>query len=348
MRKEILKFIELLMNKETKKFPKISVIIPNYNDAETLPLCLKAVFSSDYPDFEVIVVDDKSTDNSRELIKSFDIKILVHEKNRGQGAARNTGAKQANGEILLFIDADACLKKDTLKKIANVFSEKNDIAAVVGLPDKTCVYKNLASIHFNRRIYFNFLKLPDYINIIHGTVAAIKKDVFLKIKGFNEGITGVEDTEIGYRLVGLGYKIYYSKDISVTHHKKINLFALFKNDFKRTVDRLKFFLGKKQIKTLISEKRFIASPLYELLSPFATFFFFFFLLGAIVYRPLIFLSLFGFLMFLFLNLGYLSFNLKEEGLSTSIKLFVLLLFDMLIVMFALFWGGILFLKGEKY
>lgn len=340
--------MELVMNQAIKRFPKISVIVPNYNDAETLPLCLEAVFGSDYPDFEVMVVDDRSTDNSCELIKNFNIKLLVHEKNRGQGAARNTGASESSGEILLFIDADACLKKDTLRKLANVFFEKKDIAAVVGLPDKTCVYKNLASIHFNRRIYFNFLKLPEYINIVHGTVAAIKKDVFLKIKGFNEEIKGVEDTEIGYRLVGLGYKIYYSKDISVTHRKKIGLLALLRNDFRRTVDRVKLLLGKKQIKALISEKRFVASPLYELLSPLAAFLFFFSLLGTIIYRPLIFSALFGFLAFLFLNLGYLSFNFKEEGLLTAIKLFMLLLFDMLVVVCALIWGGLLFLKGEKY
>ena len=337
------------MNKERGLLlPKISIIIPNYNDVETLPLCLKATLNSRYPNFEIIVVDDKSTDNSRETIKNFDVKLLTHKENRGQGAARNTGARQADGEILLFIDADVCVKKDTLKKIANVFLEKIDITAVVGLPDKMCVYKNLASIHFNRRIHFNYLMLPDYINVLYGTISAVKKDTFLKIGGFNEKITGVEDNEIGYRLFNMKYKIYHSKDISVIHHKKIGLFGLFKNDFKRTVDRVKFLFGKKQAKRVISEKRFITSPLYQLLSPFISFLSFCFLLGAIFYRPFILLFLLVFFIFLFLNLGYLSFNFKEEGLFFSIKLFILLFFDMLIVSLALLWGGLLFLKGEKY
>lgn len=333
---------------ETPKTPKISVIIPNHNDAETLPLCLRAVLDSDYPDFEVIVVDDKSTDNSPEVIKKFRVKFIIHAENRGAGAARNTGAKEAAGEILLFIDADVCVYRNTLQKVADVFSEKKDIAATIGLPDKTCIYKNLASIHFSRRIHFNFLALPEYVDIIHGTVAAVKKDVFLEIGGFKEGIVGVEDTEIGHRLAGSGYKIYYSKDILVTHHKKISLSALFKNDFKRTVDRVKLLLGRKQIKKLISEKRFVASPLYELLGPPTVFLSLCFLLGAIVYKSFIWLFLGACFVFFLLNLKYISFNYKEEGLLFSIKLYILLFIDMLIVALALFWGVVLFIRGEKY
>jgi glycosyltransferase involved in cell wall biosynthesis len=328
--------------------PKISVIIPNYNDADTLPLCLEAVLGSEYPNFEVIVVDDRSTDNSVEIINKYNVKLLMHEKNRGQAAARNTGSKQAKGEILLFTDGDVCLKKDTLQKIAEIILKKKDVTALVGLPDKECVYKNLSSIHFNRRVHFNYLKLPDYINVLYGTISAVKKEAFLNIGGFTEGMTGVEDNEIGFRLVDSGYKIYHCKNISVVHHKEICLFSLLRNDFNRTVDRMKLLLGRKQVKKVISEKRFITSPLCQLLSPFFSFLFFLLLLGAIFYRPLIVPSSFAFLIFLFLNMGYLSFNCKEEGVFFSIKLFFLLIFDMLIVFTALVWGGLLFIKGEKY
>ncbi len=336
------------MEKPLKKFPKISVIIPNYNDAETLPLCLQATLALDYPDFEIIVVDDKSTDNSIEAIKKYQIKLLTHMKNRGQGAARNTGAKQAEGEILLFIDSDVCIKKDTLKKIVYIFYDKKNIEAVVGMPDKKCIYKNLSSMHFNRRIHFNYSKLPDYINILYGSISAVRKDIFSKMGGFDERISGVEDDELGFRLAEAGYKIYHSKEIQVVHYKNIRLLALFKNDFCRTVDRVKLLLGRRLLKKVYRERRFITSPPYQLLSPPFSFLFFFFFLGSIFYRLLILLSFFAFFIFLLLNLNYLFFNFKEEGVFFSIKLFILLLFDMLIVSLALAWGGLLFLKGEKY
>ena len=326
----------------------ISVIIPNYNDAETLPLCLEAVLSSECSNFEVIVVDDKSTDNSVEIINKYNVRLLMHNENQGQAAARNTGAKQAKGEILLFTDGDVCLKKNTLENVADIFSRKKEIAAIVGMPDKECVYQNLSSIHFNRRIHFNYLKLPDYINVLYGTISAVKKEAFCKIGGFTEGMTGVEDNEIGFRLVDSGYKIHHSKDIHVIHHKKIYFLQLLKNDFKRTVDRMKLLLGRKQLKSVVSEKRFITSPMYQLLSPFLSFFFFLFASLGFLYCQIFLLSSFALLMFVVLNMGYLSFNSKEEGALLSIKLFNLLLIDMFIVFTALVWGGLLFLKGEKY
>lgn len=329
-------------------YPKISVIIPNYNDAETLPSCLEAILNSDYPDFEVIVVDDKSTDNSVEIIKNFEVKLLRHEKQQRQGAARNTGATEAKGEILLFIDGDVCVKEDTLKKIGDVFLEKKDITAVVGMPDKKCVYKNLASINFNRRVHYNYLKLPDYISVLYGSVAAVKKEVFLKIGGFNKNITGVEDNEVGLRLTNAGYKIFHSKDVVIVHHKKIDLISLFKNDFKRTVDRVKLLLGRHQIKKTIQEKRFITSPLYQLLSPFISFAVFCFLILGIFNQLFFWGTGLFLLLFFIINFGYIFFNFKDFGLFFSIKLFFLLLLDMFVVSLALIWGGVLFIKGEKY
>ena len=333
---------------KTVNFPKISVVIPNYNDSETLPSCLEAVLASDYPDFEVIVVDDKSTDNSVEIIKKYKVKLVEHSKNRRQGAARNTGVSVANGDIILFIDGDVCVYKDTIKKIVGIFLKKEGVSAIVGLPDKKCVYKNLPSIHFNRRVHFNYLRLPEHINIIYGTVSAVKKNVFLRVGGFNENITGVEDVEIGYRLVSGGYKIFHSKDLLVLHLRFIGFWDILKNDFNRTVDRVKLLFGRKHVKKVISEKRFVSSPLYQLLSPFVAFFFFFSLPLFLFWKFLIFLPVFGFFTFLFLNWNYLAFNFKEEGLFFSIRLFCFMLFDMLIVFFALICGCVLFIKGEKY
>ena len=102
------------------------------------------------------------------------------------------------------------------------------------------------------------------------------------------------------------------------------------------------------IKNVILEKRFITSPLYQLLSPFLSFLFFCFLFGTIFYKSLILLSFFFLIIFIFTNLEYIMFNFKEENLTFSIKLIFLLLIDMLIVFFALVWGTLIYFKGEKY
>ncbi|WP_176230527.1 glycosyltransferase family 2 protein, partial [Candidatus Hakubella thermalkaliphila] len=102
---------------------RISVIIPNYNGSSTIGRCLEAAFSSEYDNFEVIVTDDCSTDNSAEIIKGFPCKFIFLDKHYGASRARNTGAKNSSGEILFFIDADCLLQKNTLAAVNRAFSE---------------------------------------------------------------------------------------------------------------------------------------------------------------------------------------------------------------------------------
>ena len=92
---------------------KISIIIPVYNSSLTLNECLNSIFSSKYYDFEVIVVSGNSTDNSVEIAKKYKTKIIELTENKGPALARNRGAEIAEGEILLFIDSDVIINKDT-------------------------------------------------------------------------------------------------------------------------------------------------------------------------------------------------------------------------------------------
>ena len=91
--------------------PKISVIIPAYNEEKNLRRCIKAVYESDYRNFEVIVVDDASTDNSAKVAVTFPCVLVSLKDNLGSAQARNEGAKKASGDILVFIDADIIVKK---------------------------------------------------------------------------------------------------------------------------------------------------------------------------------------------------------------------------------------------
>ena len=93
------------------KNPTVSVIIPTYNRAHLVGRAIKSVLNQTYRDFEIIVVDDGSTDNTKDIIKEFQkkdkrIKYIPYEKNKGGSAARNTGIKAAKGEYIAFLDSD--------------------------------------------------------------------------------------------------------------------------------------------------------------------------------------------------------------------------------------------------
>lgn len=114
--------------------PLVSVIIPTFNRAGTLARAMKSVLSQDYKNFELIIVDDGSTDNTSDILKNFSderIKIIVHDKNRGVGAARNTGIDAAAGEIVAFQDSDdEWLDGKLTKQIAELANSGNDCVLV--------------------------------------------------------------------------------------------------------------------------------------------------------------------------------------------------------------------------
>src|SRR5580704_19323921 len=103
--------------------PRISVIVPVYNAEAHLRQCLACLAESVEPAFECIVVDDGSTDGSRDVAKEFDALVLSTGERRGPAFARNLGAKSAQGDILFFIDADVCVSANTLARVHANFAE---------------------------------------------------------------------------------------------------------------------------------------------------------------------------------------------------------------------------------
>ena len=109
--------------------PKFSIIIPVYNVEKYIKKCLDSVFSQSYKDYEVIVVNDGSTDKSMDIAKEYNVKI-INQKNAGLSITRNNGLQIANGEYISFIDSDDWVDLDFLEKLYNTAKKYDaDIAA---------------------------------------------------------------------------------------------------------------------------------------------------------------------------------------------------------------------------
>ena len=126
--------------------PLISVIIPNHNGEKTIGLCLEAAFSSHHNNFEVIVVDDCSTDNSVNIIKKFPCKLCRLTEHGGASKTRNVGARESSGEALFFIDADCLLLPYTLEKASLAYQANGPKVAVGGTYTKLPFDKTFFSI----------------------------------------------------------------------------------------------------------------------------------------------------------------------------------------------------------
>ncbi|GAH83893.1 unnamed protein product, partial [marine sediment metagenome] len=114
----------------------VSVIIPTYNRADMVGRAIQSVINQTYQDFEIIIIDDASTDNTREVAREFQerekrIKYFKHEINKGGGAARNTGIKNSKGEYIAFLDSDDEWYPEKLEKQIEIFNKNDENLGVV-------------------------------------------------------------------------------------------------------------------------------------------------------------------------------------------------------------------------
>jgi glycosyltransferase involved in cell wall biosynthesis len=108
---------------------KVSVVIPVYNEQESIGVCLEHLVKQSYKDVEIIVVDDGSTDGSIEIIKKYPVQLL-RQKHKGPGAARNLGVSKAKGDIAVFVDSDECCTRDYIKNLIKPILEKKAIGSI--------------------------------------------------------------------------------------------------------------------------------------------------------------------------------------------------------------------------
>ncbi|HEX3035058.1 MAG TPA: glycosyltransferase family 2 protein [Thermodesulfobacteriota bacterium] len=208
----------------------ISVIIPVHNSAEYLGKCLDALAASSYKSYEIIVVDDASTDNSFEIGRKKG--VVVHELPRksGAAAARNYGAKKAKGDIFLFVDSDVVVRRDTVAQVAHDFMKNPDIAAVFGSYDDSPADSGFISQFRNLlHHYIHQVSLKEAMTFWTGC-GAIKREVFYQVREFDESWYAMEDVEIGFRMWKSGYRIVLDKELQVKHLKHWGLYSLVRTD----------------------------------------------------------------------------------------------------------------------
>jgi glycosyltransferase involved in cell wall biosynthesis len=213
-----------------------SVIIPAYNSETTLPDCLEALDNQTLSrgSYEIIVVDDGSTDSTREKALNFRVKY-IWQLNQGPAVARNRGATEAQGSILLFTDSD-CIPGPTW--LENMTAPFNDplVAAVMGT--KKSYQKELAARFAQHELddRWDYMKKDCTIDTIDTAMAGLRKDVFLKAGGFDEFFRAAngEDTELSYRLVSKGHKLVFVPEGYVLHHHLITFAGYFRLKFRRS------------------------------------------------------------------------------------------------------------------
>jgi len=198
----------------------ISIIIPTYNEEKYIEKTLAQFKGLKIP-HELIVTDDKSTDDTALIAKKYANIVLVPERKRATIAAnRNAGARVAQGDYFVFIDS-SCLIQDIDSFFDKALANFQKYSDLVGLTGKLHVYPETRTIG-DRVMYLNF-NITHFVknNLLHmgeapGKFQIVKRDAFEKVHGYRENLVTREDADLFARLSKIG-KTYYDGSIAIFH-----------------------------------------------------------------------------------------------------------------------------------
>ncbi len=229
--------------------PKITVVIPSYNRSTLVCRAIKSILRQDYQDFELIIVDDCSRDNTKEIIKPLTnekIKYIRHSKRKGLAATRNTGIRLSKGEYIAFLDDDDEWMPSKLNKQINYFLKCSDSVGAV-----YCLYyEQFDYLNYRRKVPGSEMRSGNIYNaLLNGWCPRISSSIMLRKKVFeecgcfDENVLTFEDYDFWLRVSGSWQFGIVNEHLAVNHH---HLGGHIGNDLEHRIKALELFLEKWQ------------------------------------------------------------------------------------------------------
>lgn len=302
------------------KKPFLSIIIPAYQAAGVLPRLLDSIFASKgFQDFEIIVVDDCSLDDTERIIELYNrgVRCLRLKRNSGPARARNEGVKKAKGKVVLFLDSDVVCYSDTITRVAKAFLKDPDLTAITGVWQRP---------RRSKKFFPNFKALRDwsywinerqqegYYYLFSTRIAAIRRAVFLRLSGFNERYRGadIEDIEFTYKIASR-YAVVFDEKIRVKHEFE-DFGSIAKKYFRRSFFWSQLFSERRKLDPVAMTLRETITGAAAVLS-LPTF------ILAFVFQLVLWLALALLLINLWGTRKFLRYVFRQEGLGFAFKAF---------------------------
>ncbi|UCC69090.1 MAG: glycosyltransferase [Armatimonadota bacterium] len=214
----------------------VSVVVPAYNAETTIEACLASLGQQTLPrkSYEIIIADDGSTDQTASLATRHDGVRVVCQANAGPAKARNTGAKAAKGQYLVFVDADCEVADDFLRAITAPMEANAEVVGVQGRyrSRQHGLVARFVQIEVEER--YALMRRREDIDHIGTYAAAFRRQVFLEHGGFDTVFPEAsnEDMEFSYRLVAAGHKLRLAPDAFCHHRHADSLPRYFRAKFR--------------------------------------------------------------------------------------------------------------------
>lgn len=247
-----------------KDNPLVSIIIVNYNGRSYLEECFASLMKVTYPNYEIIIVDNNSSDDSIEFVKNNFPKIMIIklEKNYGFAEPNNIGAKNAHGDFLLFLNNDTIVEPNFVSELVKVITQNSKIAICQSLLlkpngdiDSSGDFVDIYGRAFNSR---NKVTSVQRILSARGASMLINKKIFQELGGFDENFfASFEDVDLGWRACICGYDVMLVPNSIVYHEgsqtiKKISSELVFHSTKNSLMLRLVNFETSYALKSLLT------------------------------------------------------------------------------------------------
>jgi len=232
--------------------PLVSIIITTKNEEKILGKALNSIKNQTYSEIEIIVVDNYSDDSTRKIAKNYNVNFFHFGPERS--AQRNFGAKKSQGEYLFFMDADMELTKKVVENCVERIKKENLDGVVI--PEESKWINFWGKVKAFERSFYSEKGDP-----VTDAARFFKKSIFIKIRGYDETITGPEDWDLPDRIREAGYKIGRSSEKIYHHEQDISLQALFRKKFYYGLNAHKY-LSKHRISVISPKTVYFLRPLF--------------------------------------------------------------------------------------
>jgi len=209
--------------------PFISVIVPVYNGEATIQTCVESLLELDYPRerFEVLIVDNRSTDGTRAILRRYPVRVLEETEAQSSYAARNLGIRESRGEVLAFTDADCVVEHGWLRAIARAIAP-SDVGGVAGPIESYASDSPIERYQANRALRAERAYHHHVLPFAQTANAAYRRSVFDGVGLFNPAIIFGGDLDLSWRMQReLGLRLVYEPLAFVWHRHRTTVHGLF-------------------------------------------------------------------------------------------------------------------------
>jgi len=250
-----------------ENLPLVSIVVPTYNDEDTIELCLRTLLRQTYPMKEIIVVNDGSTDNTTNIlsiiVKEYPSIRIISTEHQGATRTRNVGLRHAKGKIVLFGEGDAIYSRDYLKKAVELFMTDPELGGVC-LTGAPWVVKSTfvtECIDVENRIKHKLLragKMQPYY------AWAYRKEAIEAVGGYDEELLQAEDRDLFSRVKRAGYPIGFVPGINWRHRRDQNTWTYVKRNYVGGKTRILYVMKHRKVAEFFRSVGLLWTPILAL------------------------------------------------------------------------------------